>query len=436
MNAPRPRGSNVFKVAWAVITETQKESRGFTPPLLAVGSGLAFVLVGRNIPTGLEAPGSLAAAFAFGCTCMVLGIMALAFGAWTLARDERSGFAGVLLSKPASGAAYFIGRFMGIAIRLTLILFLALAVNGLLLQWMEPETRFFETEAAERFLSGEMEQPLHQPTILAPHGPAAQWTFKAFDKATPDEIGLQIKLRPRYPRGMALKSALPLQVTVLQSDQVLLNKTIVLKNRKSLPLSFETQGVGRIRVRLAVTGGQNFLEVSGLDCHLVHGESPPLFALLQAGISFLPFLLLMLCAGLVFSSFVSAGTAFLAGSVLTLLVITAPSLSLNLDLMAAGNTSHDCPACRAESLDLQQEGHSHTAGQTHDSPGAVLRGFITAAKSILELLPDPREGAGMEALSRQQLPTARDLQQPWKEALPLLAVLLVIGALPAGRRRT
>ncbi|MFH1999519.1 MAG: hypothetical protein ABIK28_07560 [Planctomycetota bacterium] len=431
----RPRSrTDPHRILRAMIVETLRETRGWGAPFLVFSGGFVLVLVGRNLPSGLDRPGGLAGAFSYGGLCLALSFMAMALGAWAMATDERSGFRGFLLSKPARGAVYFLGRFAGLAIRLAGIFMGALLINGCLMQLLDPDCRFLDTVAAREFRMGDEKQPMEQTGLLAPRGAQAQWIFEAKGPAESRRAEVQFKLRSRYPRDRALQCELPLAISVFQGESTLLSERLTLKNRKSLNLLFETHGPERICVILQVTGGQNFLELSGRDCLLVQGGALPAIALLRAGVSFLPLLLLILCTGLVFSTFVSTGTAFLASAVLSLLVVSAPSLDANLERVAAGGTSHDCLACSAPSL--PKEAAQGTIEHEHGEANSFLKGFALAAGHGLALLPDARSGESMDALSRQESPAAAELWHAWKAFLPHLAILLGLGALLAGRRRS
>lgn len=387
----------------AMARESFNESRGYLPPLIALVGSLLLAVIGLRLPAPMEAGGPPAGAFFHGGLCLIMSLAAMAYGATAVAADRQSGFSDVLLAKPVSGPVYFMGRFAGLALRLTLTLASAVLLGALLLHLLSPDTKFAKVSSADRF---SMAPSMNLPVLLQPGGTAAEWNFS--DPGEGSKAGLRFRFRTRYPRGAELNPSLPLEVTVVQDRRSLYHEELVIKSRKSLDIAFPVEGDGDLLARLRVTGGSNYLEVSGGGSSLVYGERGPLVPLFASAFSFLPILYLALAVALFFSTFVSVPTAFFACAVLSLLTLSSPSLK----------------------AELQSGGGHPWEGEAHRGNPARV-----AAKA-LDLLPDPLDGGGLAALSRVECPSTEDLLAPWKQGLPHLLIVVALGSLLAGRKRS
>jgi hypothetical protein len=382
----------------AMARESFRESRGCLPPLIAVGGSLLLAVIGLRLPPPMEAAGPPAAAFFHGGLSLIMSLAAMAYGASAVAADRQSGFSDVLLAKPLTGPVYFLGRYLGLSFRLTLLLAGAVLLGGLLLLFAD--TKHARVRSADRF---SMTTSMDLPVLLQPGGPSVEWVFPGDDlegKAT-----LRFRFRTRYPKGSELVPSLPLEVTVLRNGSILYHEELEIKSRKSLDIPFPVKEAGDLQVMLHVAGGANYLEVSGNGCKLVYGVSGPVVPLFAAAFSFLPILYLALAVALLFSTFVSVPTSFFACAVLSLLTLAGPSLKAELT-----------------------SGHPWEVGSSPGTPARV------AAKA-LDLLPDPRDGGGMDALLRVECPSTDDVLEPWEQGLPHLLLVLALGSLLAGRKR-
>ncbi len=418
-------GSSIGRIP-ALAAETFRETRGAAPFLLVLSGGALLSLIGLRLPKPLEEEGSLAVAFLFGGITLVLGLLGIAWGAWSLAADRSTGFRNVLLSKPLSGAAYFIGRFLGLAARLTIMAFAVLAFGGLVFQVLAPELKFSRIHTADRLdLDGE-QAPMDTPHLLAASGPEACWTFTAAGSGGTVDSGLRFTFRPRYPRGEPFTSALSMRITVVQGDAALLDETYRIIHRKSLVVPFRATGGEEIRVTARIATGHNFLEISKEGCVLVTGNRGALGALLAALTAFLPKLYLGLAVALLFSTFVSVPPAFFATAVLGLMVVMGPALRTELIF-------HGSSAPSAAHSHVPNVGVLHAPPPAKRSPG-LLRSAARLAASALALLPDPAKGGGLDPLTRMEAPSRAAVIGPWEEGLPHLLIASIFGCRLAGRR--
>ena len=130
--------------------ESYQESRGLVLPMLVWIGACLLVILGLGLPAPLEPAGALAASFSFGGVCLVLSLAAMALGAWALAADRSSGFCGMMMAKPLSGPSYFLGRFLGLAFRLTAMALIAGLVCGSALALLAPDITFSRVLAPEQ----------------------------------------------------------------------------------------------------------------------------------------------------------------------------------------------------------------------------------------------------------------------------------------------
>jgi len=414
--------------------ETFRESRGPGLPIVIAVGGILLALIGKSLPPPLGTEGSLAGAFYFGGISAMLSLVGLAMGSAALAQDRNLGFYGMLISKPIPGSVYFLGRFLGLSLRLTLFALGAALLGGCLLSLLSPGSGYAPVEGANRFFMADKEYPLDPLFLLGSgHGPAV-WTFAGpkpvKGKTAPaagDETVIRFAFRPRYARADSFSNQVPCRIQVYQEEKKLLDQALVIKNRKSLELAVTSCESGDLVVLLQIEEGQNFLEIQGRGCTLAFGASPPLVAMLKAMVSLLPVLYLGLAVALVFSAFVSLPVALFAACVLNLFVLMSPLVSTELDyavsLRPGTHTHTHDPMAALKNLETEPETES-----------GFLRWAGTGLSKAITLLPDPRAGGSLKPLSRMECPGSHDLYQPWLEGLPHLVLVLIIGCLISRRR--
>lgn len=410
----------------AMAAVTVREGRGIALPLLFLAGAVLFFAAGRALPSPMGAEGGLAGTFLYGALTLTAGALAAALGAARCAEDRRRGFRDLLFSTPLSGPAYFMGRFLGLAARITFLYGGALlAAGGLLL--LAPGAGYFHASPAVRVETSGRPLSSTAPFLLLPKGRAATWTFAA--PATGLATGrLRLTLRPRYPRGQAFSPTLPLAVRVEEGGRVRLERTILIKNRKGVTLPLRLEGGAPVRVRLEVREGKNLLEMTPEGCVLLAGRSSPVRALLAAGAAGLPWIYLALAAALFFSTFMHASTALFSTVVLALLVSAVPMLRWELAFSATRPWTEGTVPARVQGA-LQRPPPRRPAAT------GWRRSLARAARGLLGLLPDARLGGGLAPLSRMERPGRADILLPWRAVSPHLALLLLFGCLAAGRRR-
>jgi hypothetical protein len=412
----------------AMATLTFRESRSPLLTLLILLGGLLVAWAGLRLPSPLEGPNTLAGAFFFGGISLVLILLAMVSGAHAMAADRGSGFHGFLLSKPLSGPVYFLGRFAGLAARLTLTVLLAMLLGGAFLQLLAPELAFSTVQVADRATIGSTNPALDDKLLLVPGGPEMAWVFPGPDEPGSVEVDLRFRFRPRFRRGGALDASLPLKISLSQGDRLLLDDEFRIINRKSLDLSIRLESGRPVRVTARVPGGVNALEITGDGCTLALGKRIPLSALLLGAAGSLPVLYLALAVALMFSAMVSIPTAFFSTAVLSLLVLMGPSLQAEFMLSAShGTVSPERHGQGQRALKLG-------APPPQEKSIGLLRAAARFTAKALSLLPDPRKGSVVDPLSRNESPRAAEMLGPWKDFLPHILLSLVLGCLLAGRR--
>jgi hypothetical protein len=407
---------------------TFRESRSPLLMLLILLGGLLIAWAGLRLPAPLEGPNTLAGAFFFGGISLVLILLAMVIGAHAMAADRGSGFHGFLLSKPLSGPVYFLGRFAGLAARLTLTVLLAMLLGGVFLQLLAPGLAFSTVQVADRTAIGDVNPALDDKLLLVPGGPEMTWIFPGQGEKGSMDVSIRFRFRPRFRRGGALDASLPLKITLSQGDRLLLDDEFRIINRKSLDLSIRLESGRPVRVTARVTGGVNALEITGDGCTLALGKRLPLSALLLGAAGSLPVLYLALVVALMFSAMVSIPTAFFSTAVLSLLVLMGPSLQAEFMLA----TSHG-------NLSPGKQEHGQRIGKmVPPPPRGESKGLLRAAAHLtaraLSLLPDPRKGSVVDPLSRSESPRAAEMLEPWKDFLPHILLGLALGCLLAARR--
>jgi hypothetical protein len=402
----------------ATALESFRETRGWIlPAALALGA-ILLGIVGDSLPASFHESSTQAGAFCYGGLCLVMALVSMALGSQAMARDRRNGFMGLLRSKPLSGLAYFLGRFLGLCVRVTLLFAIPIVTGSLFLQLVGDDEGFAIAKEALSFRTGGMERDPEMPVLLRHGGPEATWHFSVKGTDAQARAGLRFSFRPRYLRDEPFEASLPIRVTATQGDSVRLEDTLTIRNRKSLELFFTLEWTEDLLVSLRVTGGRNALEIAPKGCRLIRDETGPLVALPLAALSGLPVLYLSLALALVLSSFLSIPTAFFASAVLALFVLYSPSLQA--DLRQVYLMDHD----PSGPFPLPAE---------HEPEPAFAAQF---AAKLLALLPDPRAGGGLGPLSRSEKPDSSDIAPPWQEAVLHLAALLLLGCCLAGRRET
>lgn len=400
---------------FALAMETFRETRGVVLPALVTAGGALLVLIGFRLPPPLEKEGALSGAFFFGGLSLVLAFIAVSFGAWTLASDRRGGFFDFIRSKPLSGAAYYLGRFLGLAARITWLVLLAFLFGGVLIAVIAPDVTFSNVRVADTLVEGGREQPADLPLLLRPEGAGVLWIFSAPAEADGSRAALRFRFRPRYPRDETFTDVLPLRVQVLQGDALRIEREVEIKNRKSLEIDLPSLGSGEVRVGLQVASGRNYLEIEGEGCQLVTGSAGPIRSILGAAAALLPVLYLSLALALFFSAFVSVPTALFSTLVLSLVVLLGPSIQGEIRL-----------AFVKDSLSRHQEGPEEIPAWKHLAARVISKG--------LSLLPDPEAGGGLDSLARMESPRIEGVIRPWQEGLPHLIIVIILGCLVAGRR--
>lgn len=419
----------------AVALETVQQERGFSLWLVAALGGAAALWAGFGLSGGNGAGESLTAFCFYNAMSFLLFAWAMATGARGLAGDRASGLSDLVQSRPLAGTAYFLGRFAGLAARLSIAALLAAALGGLALLLLEGEKGYREVVQAERFVVEDRECPLGTPVLLSPGSGSAHWFF---DGASLDQdllekggAALRFTFRIRLPRGKPLQGDLPIRVAAQAGAETVLEKEISISLRNEFTLVLDPIGRsgrqlqdGMLHVSIALPGGQNFMELDGGGCSFIARETGPLAAIGMAMVSLLPVLWTALALGLFLSAVVGEAIALAATAVLSLVVLAGPALEGDFKLMAAGAGGGHC--CSA----LQDDG-------AHAPPGQISRLGRTLASwaaSAVARLPDPGAGGGSIPLSRGECPGAGAAAPPWREAAAPLLLFLCLGCLAVARR--
>ncbi|MHC4946229.1 MAG: hypothetical protein ACYTG7_24720 [Planctomycetota bacterium] len=421
-----------LKPILATALESFRETRGWTLPAALTLGALLLGLVGRSLPASLHGDATLAGAVCYGGLCLIMAVVSMAMGSQAMAQDRRSGFIGVLRSKPLSGFAYFLGRFFGLGARITLLYAIPVVLGGLILQAVTPETSYAIARGAHSFRTGTEERDPELPVMIRSGGPPASWRFSMEDAGATVRAGLRFLFRPRYLRSEAFESDLPVRVVVTQEGTTLLDEELTIRNRKSLELFFTPNGSNDLVVSMEVTGGRNALELSAGGCRLIRDETGPMIALPLAALSTLPVFYLCLALALFFSTFVSIPTAFFACAVLSLFVLYSPSLRMEIRLaFTPGSPFPGYVQAHTPSLEFDPPPEQ----QALPGEGGSRTTFLAAAADwVLDILPDPHAGGGLDPLTRIEKPGFSDIAAPWREAALHLAAVLVLGCFLAGRR--
>ena len=427
---------HLLLASWAMVRETIEEYRGWILPLLVLASGGAVLAVGMRITSPLSSEGGLAPAFFHGGLTVIMILAAIIHGASALAGDRVSGFEQWLKAQSLPGGAYFLGRYLGLAFRLTIITLACALPAGAILAVINPDLEFARGETAVRVFVGSREADLEAWFLLRPEGSGARWCYAGSEADQEDgRERIHFLLRPRYPRGRPFEAKLPIRVTLSRMGVPPHTVDVVIRGRKSLYLPVpktllpagENPGADPLEVKLEVTGGVNYLEVAARDVSRVRSGGGPVTALFDAVLTFLPWLYLALAVTLLFSAFVSAPTALFAGSVLCLTVLLGPDFRTEIAL--AGG-----PGAAPLHYRTQKGGflEAPSIASEQQSRGSTL---VRIAAHAVDLLPDTRRGRALEALSRGERPSASNLTSPWFEIWPHLVGALIVGCLLTGRKR-
>jgi len=421
-----------------VALETIQQGRGLSLWLVIALGGAAALWAGFGLSGESGESSSLTAFCFYNGLSILLFAWAMAAGARGLAGDRTSGLGDLIQSRPLSGSAYYLGRFAGLAARISVAAFLAAAAGGVALSLLEKETGYPMVVEPFRFEVGDRECPLGTPVLLSPRGDGVHWFIdgSSIDRNLVDqgEPGLRFTFRIRLPRDEPLQGDVPLHLAARFAEETVLDEEIAisLRNELSIPLDLEKVSGGSpqdrtLHVFLSVAGGHNFLEIDGNGCSFITRETGPLRALGLAMLSFLPVLWTALALGLFLSAVVGEPIALAAVAVLSLVVLAGPTLEGDFKLMAAGKGGwHRCPA------EHDTEAHDHDGEKKERS--VIAKTVASWAASAAARLPDPRAGGASVPLSRGECPSAGDAALPWREAAIPLLLFLLLGCLAVSRR--
>jgi len=410
----------------AAAIETFFQTRGLALWVVCAIGGALALAAGARLPRPAGDGGSLSSLLLHGILTLLLTAAALAAGARGLAGDRTAGLRDLFGSMPILAPAFFLGRFCGLAVRFAAAVLLLAALGGLLLAALPGSGTFQKTTEPSRFFAGGTERDPGAVVRLPPDGTRARWIFEGEGPAAGGTPGCALRFffRVRHPRDEAFQNTLPVRVEVLSKGRQVLAEDLTLSLRKEFTLPLPGLPRDETEVLLSVRGGVNFLETGATQCRLLRGAAGPVAAMTAAALSFVPVLLTGLALALFFSSFVSEPTALLAAAVLVLITLASPSLQKDLSLVAAGSGPG-----RGAAADAAVDDDGGGAGQYILRKGAAIAGRAMA------VFPDPTAGGGARPLSRRECPSASDILLPWKEALPRLAAILLLGCLIASWRR-
>ena len=437
----------VLSLAW----ETLLQGRGLALWAVFFAGGAVAIGAGCRLPGAGDGQESLAPLLFYCANALLFSGAALAAGAHGLAGDRASGLRDMIGSKPISGAAWFLGRFFGLALRFSAGLLLFTLAGGGALSLLEGGRTFLQMEEPSSFAVAGLSSEGEAPRLVPPDGTSVCWTFDG-DDPSPAAGELRFSLRARYPREKTFQETVPLRIVVSRGGCVLLERNIALLGRKEFSLfpvsrplppvgAVEPSGPldvpsGPLEVSMSISGGHNYFEASPSGCRFVRGAGGPVSALLTAVLSFLPVLWSCLGLALLFSAVVSEPTALLASGVIVLITLSGPALEKDFRMLALGGSGqgggHDA-CCRHESA-----GEEESAGEGEEErggPSLLLRSIASLAGKILSLLPDTRVGGGSAPLSRGECPCLRDVTLSWREGIPHLLVILLLGSLLTSWRR-
>jgi len=411
----------------AVAIETFLQNRGPALWIVCAFGGAAALGAGAWLPRPAGDGGGLSALLLHGVLSLLLAAAALAAGARGLAGDRTTGLRDLFGSLPLSAPAFLLGRFGGLGARFAAAVLVLALLGGAALALLPDTGTFQMASEASRFFVGAEERDPGTAVLLPPDGTRARWIFDAGGPAA----ALRFTFRVRHPRGMPLQDTLPVRVEVQSGGRQVLAEDLSLSLRKEFTLPLPGRPDEETEVSLAIRGGHNFLETGESGCRILRGAAGPVAALLAAAVSFLPVLLTILALALLFSSFVSEPSALLAAAVLVLATLAAPSIEKDLFLFATGADPRGGAA--------HDHGHSGGGGggdsAVPEERSRLLKAAASLAGRALAVLPDPAAGGGARPLSRKECPSRADVLLPWKEALPRIAVILLLGCLIASWRR-
>jgi len=410
-----------FRGISAVARETYLETGSKGLMIILPLASLLLLMAGMSIPSPMGREGSMGPVFFHGGITLVLSMTGMAYGAWILRTDKSSGFHEIMLSKPISGSEYFLGRFVGLAFRLTVVTFTSFFLCGAAIVMFSPGTSFFTVSKGDTLAAGKIEIPMDRIILLQPGGNGIHWSFNSDKQYKTSQGELRFRFRPRYPRDAAYQLTMPLSIEVKRGSDTIVDREVIIKNRKSLDIQIPLKGEGKLDVSISVLGSRNCLEIAGTGCSLVHGFNNPILAMMKCSLSFLPIIYLCLAVALMFSTFVTAPTAFFATATLALLTLAAPSLKS--ELMWPYYSFFNNPTISAEDS-LEEEGAWRLLGKKATELGIA----------ILDRFPDTKAGGGIDPLTRMECPTWQDVRLPWKEGYIHLIVMLLAGSLLSLRR--
>ncbi len=426
MNPIRPDRCSFFRHVAAVAAETLVRNRGVSFWIVLLAGCAAAFAAGSGLPGPEEKDQGLAACLVYSAMTLLLIAAALISGARGLAGDRKSGFRDVAGSKPLSAAAWFLGRFSGLAIHLTLAALFFTLAGGVGLSLFGREESFRKVKIASLFSATGVERDFGSPVLLPPDGSRVRWVFDSLDGASAGETKLHFSHRICFPRARPFQGVIPLEVTAKADGKKIARVEIEVRLRKKFSLALPAWTGRDLEVFLSIRGGDNFLETGRDGCSLVYDETGPVVALFASVFSFLPMLWLSIATALFFSSFVSEPSALFASTVMVLIVAAGPSLKANLRLAAAGSPD-SIRMISGENIQVEAEDDGLAA--------LALKGLAASAAKMIALLPDPSAGGSAGPLSRGECPNERDIFLPWKEGAVHLVLVLVLGALVASWRR-
>jgi hypothetical protein len=418
----------------AVSIETIRQVRGLSFWIVLVMGGAAAIGAGFWLPQPAESGASLPGLLYHGVLSLLLAVAALASGARGLAGDRISGLRDLFGATPLSSAAYFLGRFLGLAVRFTAAAAVLALLGGAALALVPEGPAYIKVTEATQFSAGASEHHQRNIVLLPPDGSPARWIFQGLEEGMGRSTaaaggveregsqGIRFAFRVRHPRGLPIQHTVPIRVEVISGGTALMTEDLTVSLRKEITLPLPPMPPRETEVRLSIRGGHNLIEIGDAGCRLLRGTAAPAEALLAAAGAFLPALLTVLALALLFSSFVSEPSALLAGAVLILLTLAAPALERDLALFASGTG-------------LRGSGTEQVTPEDAGGKGLLLRRVAELAASALGVLPDHTAGGGGRPLSRGECPSRSDMLLPWKETLPRLLAILLLGCLVTSWRR-
>jgi len=442
----------------ATVLMTLFQNRGWWQWIvLAAGGGFALIL-GSWLPTSGGSIGGLEACIVHVVSSLLLTTIALTLGARALAGDRAGGLSDLVMSKPLSGASFYIGRFGGLALRLGAAALLVALVGGSALAVLSPRGAFFQvTEPTAMTVAGRP-YDAHAGLLLPPDGTAIRWIFRDLEGAMaaarstadgvqPDrtESGpcLRFDLKLLHPRNSPLRDRLPVRIAIHGGSRELAVHDLELTKRREFRLPLPGSVGSTMEVELSIRDSVGFIETGVRGCRLIHGRVGPVTALIRAQMAFLPVLWFVLALALLFSAVVSEPSALLAATVVMLVIFAAPTLEREIELwraaLAHGEAGvSDTGGDVVRSLDdggcCEPQPPSGWAGP-QGVAAAIVGALVSCADLMISALPELSRGGGTESLAGCECLTAADLRRAWLEVLPRLIVVLLLGGMFTSWRR-